>query len=847
MSQKSPEVGVRRSVGSFGPTRDMVGWLLVVAVPSIGLAVLLRNPSLDVRWELPWVHLYLVTGIGIMGVILSLLITRVAVHTQNTRIVILALAFFAIGIFLVVHALATPGTLIPFSSTGSKNAIIIGFLFCSVLLAASGPTLPRRWQRVSLEACLWLFPCITLLALVIGALALLEPNFLIGVQKGKSSPLIMGGWGATNVVLLSTAIAPYYRDFRLTGLPFHHAMVTGLLLLQVAVAALVFSLTWYVRWWEYHILLFGGLGVILSGVLREAARRSDLLEVFATLLVGDTVGKLEHSYTEVLHALVDLVEARDRYTHGHSTRVARLSVAIGETMGLSPERLRTLHQAAVIHDLGKISVPDTLLNKPGALTVEEFALVASHTVVGDQLVSRVPPLSFARSGIRWHHERLDGSGYPDGLKGEAIPLEARIIAVADVYDAMTSRRAYRAAVSSDTAMAELRQNAGRKYDPGAVTALVGCLQANAESLRAEDAPALSYGASASPLGGGAAAGGAGPRTIAALTGQDFATRGPQALSSLMAVAQRLLHPLELQTVLQHILGQIETVFGHQVCSLFLVDRGSGKLLLRAQKGYDGEFMGAARSGTGKNAIVERVAATGKPDYASDVRRAPGQANASSRVRSEVALPLIVGEEVIGVLAIGSTEIDGFRGEVRSGLEAFATLAALAIARAQRDEELKGLALRDGLTGLANHRGLWEALDREIAHATRLGQSISAILFELDGFKRVNDLYGHLRGDDVLRAVADILRGASRASDVVARFGGDEYVIVFPEMPKTTAVEVAERIRRRVEELTLGFPLAASIGVASFPEDGVTTDALLEAADRAMYRAKGAGGNLVLAS
>jgi diguanylate cyclase (GGDEF)-like protein len=846
MSQKSAEVGARRLVGSFRPTGYMFRWLIAVAVPSIALAVLLRNPSLDVRWELPWAHLYLVTGIGLMGVILSLLITRVAVHTQNARIVILALAFFAIGIFLVVHALSTPGTLIPFPSTGSKNAIIIGFLLCSVLLAASGPTLPRRWQRVSLEACLWLFPGITLLALLIAALALVEPNFLIGVQKGKSSALIMGGWGATNVVLLSTAIVPHYRDFRLTGLSFHHAMVTGLLLLQVAVAALVVSLTWYVRWWEYHFLLFGGLGVILSGVLREAARRSDLLEVFATLLVGDTVGKLEHSYTEVLHALVDLVEARDRYTHGHSTRVARLSVTIGEAMGLSPEQLRNLHQAAVIHDLGKISVQDTLLNKPGALSVEEFALVAAHTVVGDQLVSRVPPLSFARPGIRWHHERLDGSGYPDGLKGEAIPLEARIIAVADVYDAMTSQRAYRAAVSPDTALAELRQHAGRKYDLRAVTALVECLKEHAEGVHTEDASGMSRRALASPSGG-ATAGAAEPRPLGSSTGQDFAARGPQALSGLMAVAQRLLHPLELQTVLQHILGQIETVFGHQVCSVFLVDRTSGKLLLKAQKGYDLDFLGAARGGMGKDGIVERVAATGKPDYTPDVRREPGRAHASSRVRSEVALPLIVGDEVIGVLAIGSAEIDGFRGEVRSVLEAFGTLAALAIARAQRDEELKGLALRDSLTGLANHRGLWEALDREIAHAARLGQSISAILFELDGFKRVNDRYGHLRGDEVLRAVADILKGASRASDIVARFGGDEFVIVFPEMPKTAAVEVAERIRRRVEELTLGFPLAASIGVAGFPEDGATTDALLEAADRAMYRAKGAGGNLVLAS
>jgi diguanylate cyclase (GGDEF)-like protein len=528
-------------------------------------------------------------------------------------------------------------------------------------------------------------------------------------------------------------------------------------------------------------------------------------------------------------------------------------------MGLAPEQLRSLHQSAVIHDLGKITVPDTLLNKPGSLTGEEFALVASHTIVGDQLVSRVPPLSFARPGIRWHHERLDGSGYPDGLKGDAIPLEARIIAVADVYDAMTSQRAYRSAVSTDTALAELRKHAGSKYDPRAVTALSTGLREDAGHLHPDDVSRASRGALAPPPVRGAASGGGGPRmlgrayarssegNISYVGGQEVAAGPPHALSGLMAVAQRLLYPLELQTVLQLILGQVEIVFGHQVCSVFLVDQASGKLALKAQKGYGPNFLGAAQDGTGEDGIVERVASTGKPEYATDVRQEPGYADASPRARSEAALPLIVGAEVIGVLAIGSAENDAFRAEGRPVLEAFGTLAALAISRAQRDEELRGLAIRDALTGLVNHRGLWEALDREIAHATRLGQSISAILFELDGFKRVNDRYGHLRGDDVLRSVADILKGASRGSDIVARFGGDEFVVVFPQMPKATAVEVAERIRGQVEELTLGFPLAASMGVAGFPEDGLTTDALLEAADRAMYRAKGAGGNRVLAS
>lgn len=192
--------------------------------------------------------------------------------------------------------------------------------------------------------------------------------------------------------------------------------------------------------------------------------------------MGDTVAKLERSYTEVLQAIVDLVEARHPYTHGHSTRVVRLAVAIGEQLGLPPESLRSLHQAALLHDIGKVAVPDTVLDKPGPLTGEEFALVASHTGMGDQLVGRIPQVAFARPVVRWHHERLDGSGYPDHLTGEAIPLDARIVAVADVYDALTTARPYRSAYTPEVALAELQQKAGREYDPKVVDALVHSLE-----------------------------------------------------------------------------------------------------------------------------------------------------------------------------------------------------------------------------------------------------------------------------------------------------------------------------------------------------------------------------------
>jgi len=169
-------------------------------------------------------------------------------------------------------------------------------------------------------------------------------------------------------------------------------------------------------------------------------------------------------------ALVGPVESGEPYMRGHSRRVALMAALIGEALQLSLEDLRTLHQSALMHDIGKIGVPDTILNKPERLTDDEFLVVKSHPVRGEAIARAFPHLANALPGIRSHHERWDGSGYPDGLVGDAIPLQGRIIAIADVFDAMTSSRAYRGAHDLRTVLGELRRGAGVRYDRQVVEA-----------------------------------------------------------------------------------------------------------------------------------------------------------------------------------------------------------------------------------------------------------------------------------------------------------------------------------------------------------------------------------------
>lgn len=182
--------------------------------------------------------------------------------------------------------------------------------------------------------------------------------------------------------------------------------------------------------------------------------------------------KLRASLLESITALAAIVEMRDPYTAGHQRRVAELAVAIARQMQLSEEQLVSIHLAGVVHDVGKIRVPAEILSKPGKLTALEYSLVKEHSVNGYEILKTIQfPWPIAQIVLQ-HHERMDGSGYPDGVKGEALLLEARIIAVADVVESMASHRPYRPALGVDAALAEIQGNSGKLYDPSVVQACI---------------------------------------------------------------------------------------------------------------------------------------------------------------------------------------------------------------------------------------------------------------------------------------------------------------------------------------------------------------------------------------
>lgn len=224
------------------------------------------------------------------------------------------------------------------------------------------------------------------------------------------------------------------------------------------------------------------IGVVVIGSGSDRLYRREDISMLAAIASqmaialkqhGEAYEKLDRSYLETVKGLAGAMEAKDQYTAEHGEKLAEMALAVGRRLGLGGAELRQLEYAAVLHDIGKIGVPGHILNKPGKLSEEEFAVMARHTIIGEGIISRIDYLRPVAQIVRSAHERWDGGGYPDGLAGEVIPLASRIVFVCDAFHAMTSDRPYRSGLPLETALEELRSNAGRQFDPRIVEAFLG--------------------------------------------------------------------------------------------------------------------------------------------------------------------------------------------------------------------------------------------------------------------------------------------------------------------------------------------------------------------------------------
>jgi putative nucleotidyltransferase with HDIG domain len=478
--------------------RSAIGWAANLFVPLLFLLAfaygLLPNPRIGG----PIPHIWIVTATALAMAGLAALMTVAAFQVREARVLFLALTFLSIAGIFINHAITTPFALVPHLNPWVGFSASLCLFLGAFFLTLTTIEWPERIQRaivarrrLLLAGFLALLLAYNVVSLITALIPPAPPAMLMvdGAHATQSEPPMAGGifvdlantrvrdgFGWVTIGLHLWVIARYLRLYRVSRTPLIAGLLSSSIFLAQAQFVYITTVLWHVNWWTYHFLILSAFCVSAIGLAREYARSGSVREVMEGLFLRDTIAQIERGYADVIVALVSAIEARDPNTRGHSKRVAELAVQIGQELRLSPEHLRTISQAAILHDIGKIGVPDAILNKPGLLTDAEYAVIQEHPVRGYEIIKGVRSLKRELDGVRYHHERLDGSGYPDGLAGDAIPLDARIIAVADVYDALTAARTYRDAWTPARALRAIDADAGIKLDARCVAALHRALE-----------------------------------------------------------------------------------------------------------------------------------------------------------------------------------------------------------------------------------------------------------------------------------------------------------------------------------------------------------------------------------
>jgi HD domain len=458
---------MRRSLPEVLPGATAIALSTVIAI------VLFGNANLDQQLSLitPGGHFYIVSAASFVFVLPGLAAVIGALRGSSIRVLMLALGFISLGAIFTIHGLATPGFILDsryFGVTGfsSRLTIVVASSWLALSVARWPDSLETRLiHHRYLIAGSWAVVLLGYTALALTRPASLPPAI-------TTAPIFLIGTNVAVIAFASITGLQYLHGYLLTRHPLFLAVSGASVLMIQAQIGIHFGSVWEGAFWLYHLQLLAAAAAIAWGLISEYARGDALTGAFDRLGERNLIAQIRSGYSEQVLSLAAALEARDGYTIGHGQRVGALAVLIGRELGLSEIRLRALAQGALLHDVGKIGVPDAILHKPGPLDDDEFAIIQEHPVRGDEILGSSSGSTVERAVVRHHHEKFDGSGYPDHLVGETIPLEARIAAVADVYDALRSARSYREAWTRDRAIAQIEADSGAHFDPACIPAFL---------------------------------------------------------------------------------------------------------------------------------------------------------------------------------------------------------------------------------------------------------------------------------------------------------------------------------------------------------------------------------------
>ena len=550
------------------------------------------------------------------------------------------------------------------------------------------------------------------------------------------------------------------------------------------------------------------------------------------------ISEASRIHLATVEALATAIDARDQVGIGHVRRTQIYAVGIGELLDLSADELEALNTGALLHDIGKLAVPDHILNKPGRLTPAETEKMKIHASVGASILEKINFSSPVVPTVRHHHEMWDGSGYPEGLKGENIPLTARIMAIADSYDTLRGARPYRDTIPRDEARRAMLNGSGTQFDP----TIVNVFLRNLAKLETEViAQGLSYAHD--------------KRDALDILHNTHEGDGDQSYVEQIKRANREVYTLyelarvftassNVRETLSLFVKKIGELVPFDTCIVYLMDESEDF----AQAAYvEGEHQLALK----EKRVKPGEGATG---YALKKRKAvhniePGLDFTHSEFKigqdytAMASLPLISDEKVVGAVSLYSCDLENYEEEHMRLLEAVSRIAADALSVGIQHAESESRAMTDPMTDLPNARSLQIQFEKETARANRSGTSFQLLMLDLDGFKAVNDTFGHKAGDKLLKELARVMTAQLRDYDFLARYAGDEFVAILPETDEAVVRELCERLEHAVDKFVLPLgegkqaSVGVSIGVGCYPNHGSTLDQIIIHADKAMYSVK----------
>jgi diguanylate cyclase (GGDEF)-like protein/putative nucleotidyltransferase with HDIG domain len=614
--------------------------------------------------------------------------------------------------------------------------------------------------------------------------------------------------------------------------------------------------------WSFPYFMVGAaIAGLVSFLNRHVGWQSSLLVLPPIYLMYRSyrlyLGKLEtekkhaeqvsNLHLRTIEALALAIEAKDQTTGEHLQRVRIYAMAVARELGLTEDETEALRAASVLHDIGKLAVPEHIISKPGKLTPEEFEKMKIHPIVGAEILEQVDFPYPVVPIVRAHHEKWDGSGYPNGLKGEAIPIGARILAAVDCLDALASDRQYRKALPLDDAMAKVASEAGISFDPRVVEILQRRYielekSAHDEPMQAPPklstdikvarglAPAAGFAESAQPV---------------------ISTLSPaEDCLALIAVAREQSQELfefsedenasfVLEDVLSRLAARLTHLVPHDSLAVYLPE--NGVLIPAFVSGENFRLFSSLKIPLGEG-LCGWVAQNHKPILNGNPSVEPGYLNdlaKYSTLRSALAVPVEGVSSVVAVLAIYRAAADAFTNEHLRIAEAIGSRLGFAIENALRQPTAATNSSTDPLTELPNARSLFLHLDAEITRHARSGEGLSVILTALEGLPQVTLRFGQSQADKLLQNFAGSLKDCYGQSAYAARTNLNEFSVVMPGLNQRAAGDAVQRMISSAAEASQatcgGEFISLAIGQAVYPTDGSNAEHLLARADRSLFQ------------